>query len=160
MSRAPTPITALPPSGLEGKRILVLFEPGRAGTAAIDCARRLAENDQSTVTVVSVVPQAATGSRCGGSALEYNTMLRETAASELEHARERLGEMADRTAFELLVEGADPPLEAWSVAAGFDLILLPARRRPLRAPTHGAAAALRRTGAEVRVVDPRTRSVS
>ncbi|MDQ6821135.1 MAG: hypothetical protein M3076_12505 [Actinomycetota bacterium] len=145
-------------TALASKRILVLFEPGRAGTAAIDLAHQLAGSDQPTVTVVSVVPQATTGSRCGGSALEYNGMLRDTVARELEQARERLDQMGRATVSELLVEGTDPPLEAWSAAAGFDLVLLPARRRPLRAPDHPAAEALRRTGAEVRIVDPRARA--
>jgi hypothetical protein len=144
---------------MPGTRILVLFESGRAGMAAIDLAHQLA-GDRSNVTVVSVVPQAATGSRCGGSALEYNEMLRDTAGRELEQAREQIGEMNRPTAYELLVEGIDAPLEEWSAAAGFDLILLPARRRPLRGPAHPAAQALRRTGAEIRIVDPRARPAS
>src|SRR5918912_915387 len=46
-------------------RILVVFEPGRAGKAALVRARSLAEQGHSTVTVVSVVPQAPIATRCG-----------------------------------------------------------------------------------------------
>jgi nucleotide-binding universal stress UspA family protein len=149
--------TATPASGLAGRRILVVCEPGRSGRAAIDYARQLAEDNPSTVTVVGVAPQAPVAPRCGCAPVDFNAAIRDAAADELEQARQQLKEIGDRTAFELLVEGADPPLEAWSAAAGFDLILLPARRRPLRARAHPQAAALRRTGAEVRVVDPRAR---
>jgi hypothetical protein len=57
---------------------------------------------------------------------------------------------------ELLAEGTDPPLHEWVARAGVDLVLLPARHRPLRSAKHPAAAALRRsTAAEVRIVEPR-----
>lgn len=134
---------------------MVLLEPGRAGEAAIDVARELADDGHSTVTVVSVVPQAASGARCGNSALEYNGIVRDTVRRELEQAREQLREIGDRAACELLVDGADPPLPEFVAVAGFELILLPARRRPLRSSKHPVAAALSHTGAEVRIVDPR-----
>jgi hypothetical protein len=160
MSWAPTPIATPPLSGRAGSRILVLFEPGGAGKAAIDCARHLAEHEPSAVTVVSVAPQTPIAPRCGCAPVDLNAAIRDAAADELEQAREQLRELGDRAAFNLLIEGADPPLETWSAAVGFDLILLPARRRPLRAPNHPAAAVLRRTAAEVRIVDPRAGSVS
>jgi hypothetical protein len=113
----------------------------------------MVEQEHASLTVVSVVPQAASGPRCGGSAREYNSALRETAAAELAGARAALGESAAHTTFELLVEGADPALPEWCAAREFDVILLPARRRPLRSLGHPAAARLRRqTGAEVRIV--------
>jgi hypothetical protein len=100
-----------------------------------------------------VVPTAASGSRCGGSALEYNAIVKETVAKELDGARERLGHAAGRTQYALLVEGEDPALEQWIVARSFDLILLPARRRLLRAPGHPSAGRLQNaTDAEVRIV--------
>jgi hypothetical protein len=133
-------------------RILVVFEPGRAGKAALVRARSLAEQGHSTVTVVSVVPQAPIATRCGCAPVDYNAAVRDAAADELKRAREQLPTIAERASFKLLIDGTDPALEAWTAAAGFDLVLLPARRRPLRAPGHPAAAALRRAGAEVEVV--------
>ena len=132
----------------------MLFEAGRAGEAAIELAAQLADGERSTVTVVGVIPQAANGTRCGGSALEYNSMVLDQVTRELQGACDRL-RIGDRAAFKLLVDGDDPALEAWSRTRGFDLILLPARRRPLRGASHPAAQALIGTGAEVRIVDPR-----
>jgi nucleotide-binding universal stress UspA family protein len=132
-----------------------VYEPARAAAAAIELARRMIEHEHAALTVVSVVPQAPSGPRCGGSALEYNRVLRADAEAELEQARAALGEHAPHASFELLIEGVDPPLADWCAAAGFDLILLPARRRPLRSLKHPAAGRLRRqTAAEVRVVEP------
>jgi hypothetical protein len=52
------------------------------------------------------------------------------------------------------VQDKDPPLAAWIAAGGFDVVLLSARRRPLRRAKHPAADRLgRSTGAEVRIVD-------
>jgi hypothetical protein len=153
MPRA-SPPTAETAQHVEGKRVVVVFEPGHAGAAALELARELVERERATLTVVSVVPQAASGSRCGGSALEYNSMVRDTVAHELDQAREQIAPISGQTAFELLIEGADPPLHEFIAAAGFELILLPAHRRPLRSVKHPAAAALSRLpGAEVRIVD-------
>jgi hypothetical protein len=130
-----------------------VHEPARASVAALELARRLIEQEHAALTVLSMVPQAPSGPRCGGSALEYNQALRESAEHELEQARVELGEQAAHASFELLIEGVDPPLSEWCAASGFDLILLPARRRPLRALKHPDAARLRRrTTAEVRIV--------
>jgi nucleotide-binding universal stress UspA family protein len=121
--------------------------------AALDVARELDLNEKATLTVVGVAPTAPSGSRCGGSALGFNAVVREAVTEELDMARQRLGHAAGRTDYVLLVEGEDPPLEEWIAARGFDLILLPARRRLLRTPGHPAAARLRNVpGAEVRVV--------
>jgi nucleotide-binding universal stress UspA family protein len=140
------------------RRVLVVYEPARAAAAAIEFARRLIEDEHAAVTVVSVVPQAPSGPRCGGSAIEYNRALRASARDELEQARAALGEHAPHASFELLVESVDPPLADWCAAAGFDLILLPARRRPLSSLKHPDARRLRhQTTAEVRVIERRGR---
>ncbi len=149
------PIAVQPSLPTKGKRILVLLEPGRAGWATIDLARQLAEDDHSTITVVSDVPQAVSAPRCGCAAAAYNAAVRDAAADELEHARAQLREMGDRATFTLLVQGTDPPLREFVAAAAFELVLLPARHRPLRSTKHPAASALRHTGAEVGVVDAR-----
>ncbi len=134
---------------------MVLFETGAAGAAAIEVARAIAETDGTSLTVVSVVPQAPSGSRCGNSAREFNTIVLEQVAREQDQARRLLGPAADSARFELLIEGVDPPLAAWSAAARFDLILVPARRRPFRGGKRPEAARLEReTSAEVRVVGP------
>jgi hypothetical protein len=138
------------------KHVLVVFEPGRAGAAAIDLAHELAEHDRAKVTVLGVVPMAPSGSRCGNSATEYNHIVRDAVGRELAQAREQLAGFGERAAFKLLAEGTDPPLPDWVRGAGVDVVLLPARRRPLRSAKHPAAVALRRgTDAEIRIVDAR-----
>lgn len=135
-------------------RMLVLYEPGPAGNAAIATARQIAQDEPAELTVVSVAPQAPSGSRCGGSALEINRAVVEDVCKDLDRARELLWSLGGRAEFKLLIEGSPPPLAAFAAAGGYELILLPARRRLLRAAKHPAAAALSRVpGAEVRIVE-------
>jgi hypothetical protein len=140
--------------GSPGSRVVVLYEPGRSGSVALDLGRRLVVGDGSALTVVTVAPQD-TRICCGaGSAMDYNRAVREAAAAELRETRERLGPVGDRARLKLLVEGKDTSLAAWIAAGDFDVVLLPARRRLFRAAKHPAADQLRRsTRAEVRVVD-------
>jgi hypothetical protein len=137
-----------------GKRVVVLYEPGRTGSAALDLAGRLVGDDGCALTVVSVAPQD-TRICCGaGSAIDYNRAVCEAADAELRQARELLGHAGNRASFKLLVQDKDPPLAAWIAACGFDVVLLPARRRPLRSAKHPAVDQLRRsTSAEVRIVE-------
>jgi nucleotide-binding universal stress UspA family protein len=133
----------------------VLYEHGRGGAAAIDLARELAEAEDATLTVVGVAPQAPSGPRCGNSAIEYNEVLADSVARDLDRARERLGGAAERAAFVLLLDGVDQTLEQFAHSGGFDLVLLPARRRPFRAAGHPEASRLARVaGAEIRIVAP------
>ena len=138
------------------ERVLVLYEHGRAGAAAVDLARHLAELDDNTaITVVAVAPQAPSGPRCGNSAVEYNEAVAEAVASDLDEARARLGQAGEHAAFVLLVDGADQTLEQLARSGGFDLVLLPAHRRPFRKPGHPAAARLSLiAGVEIRIVAP------
>jgi hypothetical protein len=137
------------------ERVLVLCEHGRAGAAAIDLAGHLAELDNAVLTVVAVAPQAPSGPRCGNSAVEYNRAVTDSVAQDLDEARERLGSAAERAEFLLLIDGADQTLEQLARSGGFDLVLLPARRRPLRAAGHPDASRLGRiAGAEIRIVAP------
>lgn len=143
------------------ERILVLYEHSRAGAATIDLARDLANREGGTLTVVSIAPRAPSGPRCGNSALEYNEFVSDSVAQDLEQARARLGDAAASAAFVLLVEGSDQTLEQFARSGGFDLVLLPGRRRPFRAPSHPEAARLERVdAAEIRIVDGRAGSVS
>jgi hypothetical protein len=138
------------------KRVVVLYEPGRTGSAALALAGRLVRDDSPVLTVVGVAPQD-TRICCGaGSASDYNRAVCEAVDAELRRARELLGDAGNRASFKLLVQDTDPPLAAWIDAAGFDIVLLPARRRPLRSAKHPAADQLRRsTSAEVRIVEAR-----
>jgi hypothetical protein len=137
-----------------GKRVVVLYEPGRTGSAALDLAGRLVGGDGSALTVVALAPQD-TRICCGaGSAIDYNRAVCEAVEAELRQARELLGDVGSRASFKLLVDDKDPPLAAWIDAAGFDVVLLPARRRTLRSAKHPAADRLRgSTSAEVGVVE-------
>jgi hypothetical protein len=139
---------------LADKRVVVLYEPGRTGSAALDLAGRVVGGDGSALTVVTVAPQD-TRICCGaGSAIDYNRAVCDAADAELRQARELLGDVGNRASFRLLVQDKDPPLAAWIAAGGFDVVLLPARRRPLRSAKHPAADQLRKsTSAEVRVVN-------
>ena len=138
------------------ERVLVLCEHSRAGTAAIEFARELAENEHVSVTVVGVAPQAPSGSRCGNSATEFNDAVADSVVQDLERARAQLGPVAERACFRLLVEGVPPSLSQLATDGGFDLVLLPAHRRPMRAAYHPEAKRLEQVpGAEIRIVDRR-----
>jgi hypothetical protein len=137
-------------------RVLVLFESGRGGAAALELAAEEALARPTALTVVCIAPQAMSGSRCGNSALEYNQALVESTGGDLDSARRRLTQLGVTASYELLIEGADRTLAEFAAAGGFELVLLPARRRPLRAAAHPAAGTLSRVaGAEIRVVDAR-----
>ena len=137
-------------------RALVLFECGRGGAAVLEQAAAVALARPTALTVVCVAPQGKSGSRCGNSALAYDQAVAESAAEDLENARDRLERLGVAASYELLIEGSGRSLAEFAAAGGFSLVLLPARRRPLRAGSHPAAGALSRVaGAEVRVVDAR-----
>lgn len=137
-----------------GKRVVVLYEPGRAGSAALDLARRLVGDDGAALTIVSVAPQDRRICCGAGSAIDFNRAVCETAGEDLRQARELLGPVGGRASFKLLVQDKDPPLAAWIAARDFDVVLLPSRRHLLRGAKHPAADRLRRsTSADVRILD-------
>lgn len=148
----PRLMTSVPTTA--ARRVAALYEPGRSGAAALEAARQMAESSSLDLTVIGLAPQTTlVHGCCGMSSREYNRIVRDAAAEELEQARQWLGQTGDGTSFQLLVQGRDPPLEEWIAARDFELVLLPARRRLLRADTHPAAARVRRsTSAEVRVI--------
>jgi nucleotide-binding universal stress UspA family protein len=134
---------------------MVLCEHSRAGAAAIDLARELAQLEDATLTVVGVAPRAPSGACCGNSAIEYNEAVADSVTLDLERARERLAGAAARAMFVLLIDGADQTLEQFASSGGFDLVLLPARRRPLRGVYHPEAPRLEHlVRAEIRIVVP------
>jgi nucleotide-binding universal stress UspA family protein len=143
---------------MDGKRVLVVFEPARSGAAALELARKLVERHGATLTVVSVAPQGMSGARCGNSPVDYNLAIQDSVAGDLDHARAWLEEFGVGASYELLIDGVSPSLDELAAAGRFDLVLLPARRRLMRAPGHPAAARLlRATGAEIHVIAPRPR---
>ncbi len=142
-------------------RVLVLFEPGRGGAAALAQARELAEHDHAALTVVGVAPQARLGTCGATSARAYNEAVTDSVVDDLESARARLGELGAEASYRLLVEGTEPSLDAFAAGGDFDVVLLPARRRLLRAAGHPAAGRLSASsGAEIRVVDARRSAVA
>ena len=143
------------------QRVLALYEPGRGAAVTLDLARDLAEHEATKLTVVNVAPQATTkgGQCCGMSSLrEYNQVIRDATAEELREAHARLGPIADRVTFQMLIEGTDPPLHDWIASHDFDVVLLPARWRLMGSAKHPEAARVQAsTTAEVRVADPRAK---
>jgi hypothetical protein len=142
------------------ERVLVVLEPGAAGTAVIKRARELAEGEGAAITVVGIARQArSTRGRCGYSAADYNEAVADAIAEELERARTRLGDLGEHATLEVLIDTGDDVLARWSALTAFDVVLLPARRRRVRTPRHPAAAALMQTGADVRVIDAQGRQL-
>ncbi|HEX4010984.1 MAG TPA: universal stress protein [Solirubrobacteraceae bacterium] len=136
-------------------RVLVVVEPGRGGAAALDRARELAEVADAVLTLVAIAPWAASGSRCGNSAIDYNAVVAETVADDLIAARARLGEAGAGVPAELLDGGRGSDLARFVADGAFDMVLLPGRRGLRREARHPAAERLRRAGtADVVVVGP------
>lgn len=142
------------------QRVLVLYEPGRGAAVTLDLARDLAEHESAKLTVLNVAQATTKGGQCCGmsSLREYNQVIRDATAEELREAHTRLGPIADRVTFQMLIEGTDPPLHEWIASHDFDLVLLPARRRLMGSAKHPEAARVQAsTTAEVRVVDPKAK---
>jgi len=136
-------------------RLVVVYERGRGGHAALARAAALVAASAADLTVVSLVPQDTRPPCCAVYVHAYNRGVRADAAVELREARRMLGSLAERTRFKMLVEGTDPPFEAWLAAGGIELVLLPARRVFLRGARHPLERRLHRlTDVEVRVVLP------
>jgi hypothetical protein len=137
-------------------RVLVLFEPGRGGLAALDEARELVVNWRAALTVVGVASQARSG-QCTGPAAAYNDAVADAVVNDLAQARERLSGVD--ASYRLLIDGGAPSLQDF--ASDFDVVLLPGRRRPFRGAGHPAAGRLSGAcAAEVRVVDARRSGVA
>lgn len=144
----------VPPSGGPPSprlRVLVVYEEGRAGRAAILEAAELAASG-AELTVVTLAPQAKPLKCCeGGGAGPYNCAVRDAAAEELRQARALLGSLAKRASFTTLVGTPEPPLAEWSAGQSLDAIILPGHRLERRGGR--LARDLRRaTRADVRVV--------
>lgn len=138
-------------SAHNGKRhVLVLYERGRGGTAALAEGAALAASSAAVLTVVTLAPQdTSPGCTVYGDA--YNAGVRDQASAELSEARRLLIARGARARYERLVEGRDPPFEKWVAAGAFDLVLLPARRLPFGPPRKIARRLRRSGGCEVHI---------
>jgi hypothetical protein len=115
-------------AGGHNTRVLVVFEGGRSGVAALREAAELAAAG-AELAVVTLAPQATPFRCCGGGGPgPYNCAVRDEADAELRQARLLLGSVAGRTTFTKLVGTPAPPLAEWSTEQAFDLVLLPAHR--------------------------------
>jgi hypothetical protein len=136
------------------RRIAVLLEPGRGGDAALDRAVALSREHEAGLAVVAQAPQAERPRCAGPSPQPFNEAVIDATARQLQAARERIGPNGSlELVCALLVEGHDPPLEAWVHQQGVDLVLLPARR-PFWAHTRHPQAARLCAHAQVHVVAP------
>jgi hypothetical protein len=132
-------------------RVLVVFESGRSGAAALRAGAELAEAG-SELSVVTLAPQARPLRCCGGGgAGPYNCAVRAEAGMELHQARDLLGSAFKRARFTVLVGHPDPPLVAWVSEHAFDIVLIPSRRLALNGGRL-ARRVRRATAAEVRLV--------
>jgi hypothetical protein len=135
----------------EQRSVLVVYQRGRGGAAALTEGAGLLASSAAMLTVVTFAPQDIHPG-CTVYADPYNAAVREQARIELEEARRLLGVLGAEAHYERLVEGRDPPLGEWVAFNGFDLVLLPARRLA-SGPAHATARWLRRSGnCEVRVL--------
>jgi hypothetical protein len=140
---------------MNAHHVLVLIEPGRAGTAAVAAARELAAAGAVELTIVGVAPQAS-GPRCGTSIHGYNRAVIDAVAQDLAEAAAGLRETGACVVSRMIVEGVDPPLAHLAAAGNFDAVLLPSRRSLRPRATHPAAAQVAAsTPANVRIVTPR-----
>ena len=149
-TRARAPVGADVAGPRSGLRVLVLYEPGRTGDAALREGLELTPAGDE-LTVVTLAPQSLPSRCCGPGPGAYNGAVREEAALELEQARAILGPAAKGTTFKALIERRDPPLARWVAEQAFQLVLLPGHRHTPGG--HRAARRLRRsTAADVRIV--------
>jgi hypothetical protein len=108
--------------------VLVVYEAGRRGAAAVREAAELAAAG-AQLTVVTLAPQAKPLKCCGGGgAGPYNCAVRDAAAEELSEARTLLGSLAERASFRTLIGSPRPPLADWAAERSFDVVLVPSYR--------------------------------
>lgn len=132
-------------------RVLVVFEYGRRGEAALRAGAELGDAG-SELSVVTLAPQARPLRCCGGGgAGPYNCAVRAEADMELRQARDLLGSAFKRAMFTVLVGYPEPPLTAWIGEHEFQIVFLPSRRLA-RKGGHLARRLRRSTAAEIRLV--------
>ena len=131
------------------RRVVVVFERGKAGNAALREAAELA-NAGAELSVVTLAPQARAVRRAGGEG-PYNVAIRQEAQLELHEARDLLGSVTARATFNVLSGCPQPPLASWVAQHGFDLVVLP-RQRLTPGGNYFAKSLRKETSAEVLLV--------
>jgi len=131
------------------RRVVVVFERGKAGNAALREAAERA-NAGAELSVVTLAPQARAVRRAGGEG-PYNVAIRHEAQLELHEARDLLGSVAARATFNVLSGCPQPPLASWVAQYGFDLVVLP-RQRLTPGGNYFAKSLRKETSAEVVLV--------
>lgn len=125
-------MTATGPHGQAG--VLVLYQPTRAGQAALADAEALAAQRDVALRVLVVRPferEDVGCARCRQGAVIWNHELGEIVEEELEQARGLLG--ARRTAYESVRGGVVESVAQVAARDGAAVIVIPAQRRgPLR----------------------------
>ncbi len=119
-----------------GRRILLVYEPGRRGAAALEEVRRLAPAGDGALTVVALAPRQPY-TRCGPGGEALDAAVVEAAGRDLAAARRGLGPLADAASFRILTGDAEHALRELVSRGGFDLVVAPGRRMDRSAPAGG-----------------------
>jgi len=125
----------LPPCP-ERRSILLVYEPGRRGAAALAHAHREVRGATDRLTVVTLAPQQPYV-RCGPSGESVHAAVLDAARRDLAAVRRELGPLAAGASFRVLTGDADRALRQLVQRGGFDLVLAPGRGRRLSAPGRG-----------------------
>jgi len=139
-------------------RVLVLYERGRNGEAALAAAAEFVTGSAAArITVVTLAPQDADPGACVVYTEPFNAAVREQASLELSEARSMLAALEQAAAYESLGAQRDAVARRLALGSGWHLVLVPARGLRYRLP-FGAGRRLRRAArCEVRIVKARRR---
>jgi hypothetical protein len=111
-----------------GRRILVVYESGRRGAAAVEEVGRLAPEGDDALTVVALAP-GQLSMHCVPSAGSLDAAVVDAAERDLADARRRLGSLATGTEFRILSGDAERALSDLIQSGSFDLVLMPGGSR-------------------------------
>lgn len=132
------------------RNVLVLYEAGCCGAAALAEGAALVAGSTAVLTVVALAPQDSRPG-CTVYAAAYNVAVRDQASADLGEADRLLTARGVTARYELLVEGRDTPFEQWVARRAFDVVLLPARRGPFGRRRSLVRRLRRSPGCEVRL---------
>ena len=132
--------------------VLVIYQRGRRGRAALAEGARLARNDGEELTVLALAPQDTDPAVCGVYTEAFNEGVRSVAQSELGEARRLLGEETPDATYAVLLAGRERALGSWVAAQRFRLVLLTGSGLVGLRRRRGARRLERAGGAEVRLL--------
>ncbi len=137
------------------RRVLVVFEEGSGGRAALQAALELADGGaELSVATLSWEAEQLSCCRCVGPTNAYNHAVREQARDELREARALLAAAGVRASFATLPGTPNPALSAFLSEHEFDLVVVP-RHRLARGGGRLARELRRMTASEIRTVGAR-----